>query len=64
MSKQKWTEKPMTWGGYFKLCGILYAISLIFSAAYWIAWFKPSWCTNFKEVIRKSFVKRSKKKIF
>ena len=22
MNKQKWTEKPVTWGGYLKLSGI------------------------------------------
>lgn len=35
--KQKWTEKPVTWGGYLKLCGIVSVISLIGSAIYCIA---------------------------
>lgn len=26
MNKQKWTEKPVTWGGYLKLSGIVTVI--------------------------------------
>ena len=29
MNKQKWTEKPITWGGYLKLCGVVCVISVI-----------------------------------
>lgn len=34
MNKQKWTEKPVTWGGYLKLSGIVTVIGAIFSAVY------------------------------
>lgn len=27
--KVKWTQKPMTWGGYFKFAGISALISLV-----------------------------------
>jgi len=37
MNKQKWTEKPVTWGGYLKLSGIVTVIGAIFSAVYIIA---------------------------
>lgn len=32
MNKQKWTEKPVTWGGYLKLSGIVTVIGRDFSA--------------------------------
>lgn len=28
----KWTQKPITWGGYFKLAGVAVLISAVFSA--------------------------------
>lgn len=43
MNKQKWTEKPVTWGGYLKLSGIVTVIGAIFSAVYIIAMFEPAW---------------------
>lgn len=58
MNKQKWTEKPITWGGYFKLCGVVYVISLIFSAVYCVALFRPAWWVSFKETASKLFTKR------
>lgn len=27
--KVKWTQKPMTWGGYFKFAGISALVSLV-----------------------------------
>lgn len=36
MKKQKWTEKPITWGGYFKLAGVCYVIGMMIAAYYWI----------------------------
>lgn len=32
MKKQKWTEKPITWGGYFKLAGVCYIIGMVIAA--------------------------------
>lgn len=36
MNKQKRTEKPITWGGYLKFCGVFTVISTIISAVYFI----------------------------
>lgn len=55
MNKQKWTEKPVTWGGYLKLSGIVTVIGAIFSAVYIIAMFEPAWWIG----IRKTVGKRS-----
>lgn len=35
MKKQKWSEKPITWGGYLKLCGVCSVISVLMTAYYW-----------------------------
>lgn len=43
MNKQKWTEKPITWGGYLKLCGVVYVISMIAGFVWYIASFEPAW---------------------
>lgn len=42
MNKQKWTEKPITWGGYLKFCGVFTVISTIISAVCCIALFEPA----------------------
>lgn len=47
MNKQKWTEKPVTWGGYLKLSGIVTVIGAIFSAVYIIAMFEPACGSGF-----------------
>ena len=57
MNKQKWTERLVTWGGYFKLCGVLTVISTIFGALYCIALYEPAWWTRFKTMIQKPFVR-------
>lgn len=38
--KVKWTQKPMTWGGYFKFAGISAVISLLISFASLIPMFR------------------------
>lgn len=38
--KVKWTQKPMTWGGYFKFAGISAVISLLISCASLIPMFR------------------------
>ena len=48
MKKQKWTEKPITWGGYLKLCGVVYVISVIAGFVWYIASFEPAWWSSFK----------------
>lgn len=56
MNKQKWTEKPVTWGGYLKLSGIVTVIGAIFSAVYIIAMFEPAWWSSFKKKAKKLFM--------
>ena len=46
MNKQKWTEKPVTWGGYLKLSGIVTVIGAIFSAVYIIAFHRGCFYEN------------------
>lgn len=58
MNKQKWTEKPITWGGYLKLCGVVvvYVISLIAGFVWYIASFEPAWWSSFKKKAKKLFM--------
>lgn len=56
MNKQKWTEKPITWGGYLKLCGVAYVIYMIAGFVWYIASFKPAWWSSVKEKTRKLFM--------
>lgn len=53
MNKQKWTEKPITWGGYLKFCGVFTVISTIISAVYCIALFEPAWWIGFRKTVSK-----------
>ena len=55
MNKQKWTEKPVTWGGYLKLSGIVTVIGAIFSAVYNIAMFEPAWWIGIRKKVGKTF---------
>lgn len=55
MNKQKWTEKPVTWGGYLKLSGIVTVIGAIFSAVYIIAMFEPAWWIGIRKTVGKTF---------
>lgn len=43
--KVKWTDKPMTWGGYFKFAGISAVISVLLTIAGLIPWYRSirSW---------------------
>ena len=56
MNKQKWTEKPITWGGYLKLCGVVYVISVIAGFVWCIASFEPAWWSSFKKKAKKLFM--------
>lgn len=56
MNKQKWTEKPITWGGYLKLCGVVYVISVIAGFVWYIASFEPVWWGSFKGKAKKLFM--------
>lgn len=53
MKKQNWSERPVTWGGYLKLCGICYAISMLFGLVWYAAFFEPAWYTSAKARVRK-----------
>ena len=55
MNKQKWTEKPVTWGGYLKLSCIVTVIGAIFSAVYIIAMFEPAWWIGIRKTVGKTF---------
>jgi hypothetical protein len=33
---KKWLDKPVTWRGYFKLCGICSLISTIYAIYIWV----------------------------
>ena len=56
MNKQKWTEKPITWGGYLKLCGVVYVISVIAGFVWYIASFEPAWWSSFKGKAKQLFM--------
>lgn len=53
MNKQNWSEKPVTWGGYLKLCGICYIISMLFGLGWYIAFFEPTWYQSIKGKAKK-----------
>lgn len=55
MNKEKWTEKPITWGRYLKFCGVFTVISTIISAVYCIALFEPAWWIGIRKTVAKLF---------
>lgn len=57
MKKQKWTDKPITWGGYLKLCGVCYVISMMMVAYYWITAFDIHPIEGIKDTIHRCFNK-------
>lgn len=59
MKKQKWTEKPITWGGYLKLAGVCSIISLMMSAYYLFAAFDIHPIERIKETIHQRFSKET-----
>lgn len=59
MKKQKWTEKPMTWGGYAAFCVVCSVISMITTACYYITLFEPAWWTRLKETVKRRFSKKT-----
>lgn len=58
MKKQKWTEKPITWGGYFKLAGVCYFIGMMIAAYYWITAFDIHPIESIKDAIHRRFWKK------
>ena len=62
MNKQKWIEKPITWGGYLKFCGVFTVISTIISAVYCIALFEPAWWIGIRKTVAKLFNGRARRR--
>lgn len=56
MNKQKWTETPITWGGYRRLCGVVCVISVIAGFVWCVASFEPVWWGSFKKKARRLFM--------
>lgn len=56
MNKRKWTGKPVAWGSYLKLCGVVCVISVIAGFIWYIAGFEPAWWGSFKEKAKKLFM--------
>ena len=48
MYKQKWMNKPVTFGGYTALKAVCAVIGMVACACYYIAWVEPAWWTRFK----------------
>lgn len=59
--KQKWNEKPVTWGGLTALYAVCYIIAIVGCACYYIAWFQPTWVIRLKEAIMRCFGKTTHK---
>ncbi len=59
MKKQKWTEKPITWGGYTKLCAFSAIVGLIYGLCYYAALFQPDWWVNFKSFVASNFTRKA-----
>lgn len=56
MVKQIWAEKPIAWGGYLRLCGVVYVISMIAGFVWYIASFEPAWWDSFKGKAKQLFM--------
>lgn len=39
---KNWTKKPITWGGYLKLCGVSTLISVVMMTPFWVSVIKDS----------------------
>ena len=52
-----WMDKPVTWGGYFKLCGICTVIGTIIAAIEVVVFMEPAWWKATKNVVRRLFDK-------
>ncbi len=52
-----WMDKPVTWGGYFKLCGICTVIGTIIAAVEVVVFMEPAWWKATKNFVRRLFDK-------
>lgn len=62
MNKQKWTERPVAWGGCLRLGGIVTVFGAIFSAVYIIAMFEPAWWIGIREAVGRAFYRWARKR--
>lgn len=52
-----WMGKPITWGGYFKLCGIFAVIAMAVTAIELVVFIEPAWWIATKDFTRRLFRK-------
>lgn len=50
-----WMDKPVTWGGYFKLCGICAVVGTAIAAIELIVFMEPAWWKATKNFVRRLF---------
>lgn len=55
---KKWTNKPVTWGGYLKLCGIIYTVGMIVGVIYSLCLIQPRWLINIRKFVFNHFRKK------
>jgi len=58
MKKQKWTEQPLTWGGYTLLCGVGTIVGAIYGVCCYAVLCQPAWWVKLKEFIKRSFTRK------
>ena len=50
-----WMDKPVTWGGYFKLCGICTVVGTAIAAIELIVFMEPAWRKATKNFVSRLF---------
>ena len=50
-----WMDKPVTWGGYFKLCSICTVVGTAIAAIELIVFMEPAWWKATKNFVRRLF---------
>ena len=50
-----WMDKPVTWGGCFKLCGICTVVGTAIAAIELIVFMEPAWWKATKNFVRRLF---------
>ncbi len=57
----EWMNKPITWGGYFKLTGICAVAGAIFSVISCVMVCEPDWWVAAKDFVKGRFYKENDK---
>lgn len=52
---QNWTDKPVTWRGYFKIAGIFGAIGTVVTAVSCVLLMEPAWWQVTKDFAKRLF---------